>query len=169
MYLNLETERLRLRPVNIKDAEFILELVNTKGWLKFIGDRNVSDKKDAEDYIQKILDRPNFYYTVFELKTTHKAMGIVTFLKREDEKFPDIGFALLPQFEKNGFTLEASKAYLEKVMELNKYEHIIAITKPDNKKSINLIIKLGLQHTGDSIKGDEILSCYSIKTKMEGS
>ncbi len=164
MYLNLETERLLLRPINLKDAEFIIELVNSKGWLKFIGNRNVSDKKDAENYIQRILDNSNFYYNVFELKKTQKAIGIITFLKREDEKFPDIGFALLPEFEKNGYTLEASKCYLKKIENLNKYNNIIAITIPNNKKSINLIQKLGLKFTGDYKKGEEILSYYSLKT-----
>ncbi len=143
MYINLETDRLLLRPIRVQDAEFILELVNSKGWLQFIGDRNVLNEKDAENYIQNILDNSNFHYTVFELKEAHKAIGIVTFLKREDEKFPDIGFALLPEFEKNGFTLEASKQYLEKVQELNNYEDVIAITKPDNKKSITLLKKIG--------------------------
>ena len=116
------------------DAEFIVDLVNSKGWLKFIGDRNISDKNDGKKYIQNILDNTNFYYNVFELKKSGKAVGIVTFLKRDDEKFPDIGFALLPEHQRNGYAFEASKAYLEKLKSFNKYENIIAITKPDNQK-----------------------------------
>lgn len=165
MYTNIETERLLLRPINLKDAEFIIDLLNSKGWLKFIGDRNVADKKDAENYIQGILDNANFYYNVFELKKTRKAIGIITFLKREDEKFPDIGFALLPEFEKNGYTHEASKYYLENIENLNKYNNIIAITIPDNKKSINLLQKLGLKYIGDYKKGEDILSYYSLKNE----
>ena len=51
----LETERLRIRPLSAEDSKFILELVNTEGWLKFIGDRNVKDLPDAIDYIEKIM------------------------------------------------------------------------------------------------------------------
>lgn len=165
MYSNIETERLILRPIDLEDADFMIDLMNSKGWLKFIGDRNVSNKKDAEDYIQKILDNENFIYNVFELKETRKAIGIITFLKREDEEFPDIGFALLPEFEKNGYTLEASKSYLEKIEDLNRYPVVIAITIPDNRKSISLLRKLGFQYKGDSKKSGDILSYYSLQMR----
>jgi RimJ/RimL family protein N-acetyltransferase len=42
-----ETERLLLRPFNTDDAPFILELVNSPGWLQFIGDRNIHSIEDA--------------------------------------------------------------------------------------------------------------------------
>lgn len=167
MYTNLETERLILRPIQLEDAAFIVDLVNSAGWLQFIGDRNISNKKDAENYIQRILDNTNFYYSIFELKASKKAIGIVTFLKREDEKFPDIGFALLPEFEKNGYTYEASKSYLETIESLNIYETLIAITLPNNIKSINLLQKLGLQYVCDHKKEETIVSYYSLNTEVD--
>nr|WP_298999418.1 GNAT family N-acetyltransferase [uncultured Allomuricauda sp.] len=164
MYTTLATERLILRPINLKDAEFIVELVNSEGWLKFIGDRKISCTKDAENYIQNILNNNKYFYNVFELKESGNAIGIVTFLKRYDELFPDIGFALLPQFEKKGYTFEASKLYLDKLKELNTYENIIAITLPANKKSIKLLHKLELRYQGDFQKGEKLLSYYSLKS-----
>ncbi|WP_025743527.1 GNAT family N-acetyltransferase [Aquimarina pacifica] len=169
MYIHLETERLTIRPIHLKDAEFIIDLVNSKGWIEFIGDRNISDKNDAKKYIQKILDTHGFYYSVFELKKSRKRIGIVTFLKREDEKFPDIGFALLPEFEKNGYAFEASNSYLDKVKSLNEYDNIIAITIPENQKSISLLQKLGLKHIGDYQKGKETLSYYGLKNREPDS
>ncbi|RZS93942.1 GNAT family N-acetyltransferase [Aquimarina brevivitae] len=160
MNIKIETKRLILRPINSKDADFILALVNSKGWLQFIGDRNVLDKKDAENYIHKILDNEHFFYTVFEVKSSQKAIGILTLLKREEEQFPDFGFALLPQFEKKGYTYEASSSYLEILKKTDNYKHIIAITKPDNMKSIKLLKKLGFQYTADHKKGYEQLSYY---------
>ena len=165
MYKNIETERLKIRPININDAEFIIELVNSEGWLKFIGNRNISTKIDAEKYIQKILDNPNFYYSIFELKSSKKSIGIVTFLNREDQDFPDIGFALLPNYEKNGYTLEASKKYMDEVIKSNIYENIIAITIPDNQKSINLLKKLGLNYLSDYEKDNETLLLFSLITE----
>tara|TARA_R110002050_G_scaffold56495_5_gene126885 strand:- start:128 stop:637 length:510 start_codon:yes stop_codon:yes gene_type:complete len=165
VYINIETERLIIRPINLKDTEFIIDLVNSEGWLKFIGNRNISDINDAKKYIRKILDNNNFYYNVFELKESRKPIGIVTFMKREDEQYPDIGFALLPEFEKKGFTIEASKTYLEKIKNLNKYENIIAITISDNQKSINLLLKLGLKYTGKYEKDEDTLYYYSLKNE----
>ncbi len=162
MYKNLETDRLIIRPINLTDSKFIIELVNSDGWLKFIGNRNISNRNDAEKYIQKILDSPNFYYSVFQLKTTNKPVGIVTFLNRAEQKFPDIGFAMLPEYEKNGYTLEASRRYLDEIIKSNRYENIIAITIPDNQKSIKLLMKLGLKYESDYVKDNGTLSIFSL-------
>ncbi len=144
-----------------------MQLVNSEGWLRFIGNRNISNTIDAKKYIQKILDNTKIFYNVFELKELQKAIGIVTFLEREGERFPDIGFALLPEFEKNGYTIEASKAYLKEIDTLNEYENIIAITLPDNQKSIRVLRKLGLKYQGDYKKEDETLSYHSLKKLKE--
>ena len=61
MNLNLETDRLYIRPLMIKDVDFIIQLLNSKGWIQFIGDRNVKDIKAANDYIQRILLNVMFY------------------------------------------------------------------------------------------------------------
>jgi RimJ/RimL family protein N-acetyltransferase len=167
MYINLQTERLIIRPIELTDAEFIFRLVNSESWLRFIGDRNVMDEADGKMYIQKILDEKNTYYNVFELKEARKPIGIVTFLKRDSEKYPDIGFALLPEFEKNGYTIEACKNYLQQVLDSRRYDNIIAITLPDNQKSISLLTKLGLKYVGDFVKEHEILSYFSLKSLNE--
>ena len=48
----LETERLRLRYFTLDDTEFIIRLLNSPGWLQYIGDRNVRDKEQAENYLR---------------------------------------------------------------------------------------------------------------------
>ena len=47
----LQTERLILRKLDESDSAFIIELLNSPGWLKFIGDRNVRTTEEAENYI----------------------------------------------------------------------------------------------------------------------
>lgn len=167
MYKNIETDRLIIRPINLTDSKFIMELVNSEGWLQFIGNRNISNENDAEKYIQKIRNSPNFYYSVFQLKTTNEPIGIVTFLNRTEQKFPDIGFAILPKYEKNGYTLEASRKYLDEIIESKKYENSIAITIPDNQKSIKLLLKLGLEYESDYVGDNGTLSIYSLRTEKK--
>ncbi len=43
------TERTRVSPITLDDAPFFLRLVNTEGWLEFIGERNVNTIAEAED------------------------------------------------------------------------------------------------------------------------
>ena len=68
MYEQIETERLIIRPIKLNDKSFILDLLNTKSWLQFIGDRKIKDEKDAENYIQKIIDNRNFFTAFLKSK-----------------------------------------------------------------------------------------------------
>lgn len=160
MYVYLETERLNIRPLILQDAAFIIELLNSKGWLQFIGDRNVKDNESANVYIQKILSNNKFFYNVFEIKDTNTPIGIVTFLYRENYDCPDIGFAILPQFEKNGYAYEATSHYL-KELNRNNIAKIIAIAKSDNTNSLKLLGKLGMTLQKTYIENNEKIDMYS--------
>lgn len=162
MYKQIETERLLIRPIEITDSEFILNLLNSDGWLQFIGDSKIKNIEDAEKYIQRILDNQNYYYSVFELKETKQPIGIITYLFRDTQEFPDIGFARLPEYDKQGYTYEATNKYLEEIIKEQKVNKIIAITLPHNVKSINLIKRLGLKFENEFQNNAEILNLYSL-------
>ena len=139
----LTTTRLLIDPLSLSNNKFILELVNTDGWLKFIGNRNINSEKEAATYIQKIIDNPNAAYFVVKLKNKTK-IGIVTFIKRDYLENHDIGFAFLPKFGNNGYAYEATSAVLMNVTRIYNLSHILATTIPENINSIKLLKKLGL-------------------------
>ena len=56
----------------------------------------------------------------------------------------DIGFALLPEFESQGFGYEASQVIMQLAKEKFNLKRIVAITLPSNINSIKLLEKLGL-------------------------
>lgn len=161
MYRQIETERLLIRPIKITDTSFILDLLNSEGWLQFIGDRKIKSVVEAEKYIQNILDNEKFFYSVFELKETKLPVGIITFLYRDNQQFPDIGFAMLPKFDKKGYAFEATKQYLEEIANEKKVNKVIAITLPDNSQSIRLIERLGLKYEDEIQDNAKILHLYS--------
>jgi len=162
MYKLLDTERLHIRPLEIGDSNFMLELLNTAGWLQFIGDRNVHDTPEAENYIRKTLDNPLYFCSVFELKETRQPIGVISFLHRANHQFPDIGYAMLPAFEKNGYAFEACSRYLNEIKNEKIAPKVIAITLPSNKNSIRLIEKLGLKFETTFTENSEVLNIYSI-------
>ena len=84
---------------------------------------------------------------------------------RDNHQHPDIGFAILPKFEKKGYAFEASNAYLDLVKKEIIEDKIIAITLPENTASIKLIEKLGLIYEADFLDNDETLQLYSMKIK----
>lgn len=162
MYTQIETERLIIRPIKTTDKHFILNLLNTPGWLQFIGDREVKDDIGAEKYIQNILENKNFFYSVFELRDTKQQIGIITLLYRDNQEFPDIGFAMLTEFEKKGYAFEATAKYLEEILTQKRVAKVIAMTLPENSKSIKLIERLGLQYEGNVQDKTKVLRLYSL-------
>lgn len=164
MQHNLITERLFLNSVTSSDAAFILELVNTPGWLKFIGDRQVHTLEAAEAYVQKMMSTPAANSWVVRLKTEKTPIGVISFLQRDYLEHRDIGFAFLPGFGKQGYAFEAASAVLNSLMEEGSYPCIYATTLPDNVNSIQLLEKLGLQYERLIRVGEEDLRLYAITT-----
>ena len=62
------TDRLTLDKITMDDHDFILSIVNSKGWIENIGDRNIHSKDEAIEYINKILWTENFIYWVVRTK-----------------------------------------------------------------------------------------------------
>lgn len=140
------TRRLLIEPLSLSDNHFILELVNTDEWIKFIGNRNITSSADATAYIQKIIDNRSIVYWVVKLNDGHTKIGIVTFIKRDYLEHHDIGFAFLPKYFNQGYAYEATATVLNKVTNIYKLSTILATTVPDNIGSIKLLEKLGLNY-----------------------
>ena len=157
----ITTNRLTLEPLSQSENEFILELVNTEGWIKFIGNKNIHTEEEAGAYVQKINDNQNITYWAVKLNTTKQTIGLVTLIKREYLEYDDIGFAFLPIFFGNGYAFEATKAVLNYLIKQNAITYILAETLENNRPSINLIQKLGLQIEKVLEIDDEILHIYS--------
>lgn len=148
--ITFESARLRLRPMNLSDAEFILALTNDPGWLKFIGDRGIHSIEDAKTFI---LDGPRAMYQrlgigslLVELKETHTAIGSCGLLQRDYLELPDIGYAFLPEYRAKGYAFEAASAVLEYYNNSKEFSGICAIVSHDNKASIALLSKLGFSY-----------------------
>ena len=161
MVTKLATERLSLDALAEEDHVFIQELVNTKGWLQFIGDRNVHSKEDAIGYINRINATENVHYWVVRLAATHTSIGIITFLKRAYLKYFDIGFAFLSQYSGKGYAYEATKAVFSLVTLNPEHATVLATTKPANVSSIKLLTKLGLRFDKEIEVGGDKLYVYS--------
>jgi ribosomal-protein-alanine N-acetyltransferase len=144
-----ETERLFLTPTNKADAEFILALFSTPKWIEFIGDRNLKNVQDAEEYIaNKITPQIKKHgfgnYTVTR-KFDRAKIGSCGLYDREGLDGIDIGFAFLPEYEKKGYGFESSNKLKEVAFSEFNLMEIKGITSEKNIGSQKLLIKLGLQ------------------------
>lgn len=144
----LQTERLTLRELTPEDAPFILELLNEEGFLRYIGDKGVRELNDARSYIERgpmdSYSRNGFglYATCLKAGT---AIGICGLVKRDTLPDPDLGFAFLSRYGSQGYAVESARAVMDLGRQQLKLARIVAITSPENTRSIAVLEKVGLK------------------------
>jgi len=148
-YKSFETERLILRPTSEEDSEFLVALLNTPKWLKYIGDRNVRSVEDAKAYvtnrIKPQLERLGYgNYTVIR-KTDYAKIGACGLYDRDGIEGIDLGFAFLPKYEQQGYAFEAANRMLQAGLEEFGLSEIKAIATKDNHASHKLLTRLGFE------------------------
>jgi RimJ/RimL family protein N-acetyltransferase len=145
----LETERLVLRKLSTDDAAFVLELLNEPSFLQYIGDREVRNLEDAQQYILNRLvtsyERNGFGLYLVELKESRIPIGISGLVKRDTLPDADIGFAFLPAYWSKGYAVESAAAVMNYAREVLGLTRIVAITSLDNEASAKLLGKIGLR------------------------
>lgn len=146
----LRSERLQLRRMTLDDADFIVELLNSPKWIKYIGQRKVETLELAEQYLQERVlpsyESLGFGFYIIERLSDGVRLGNCGLTLRDGMEHADIGYALLPQYEGKGYALEAAGAVLEYGIKVHKLTHVAAIVTSDNARSIHLLKKLGMQY-----------------------
>lgn len=142
-----KTPRLALTPLSHADTGLILELLNTPGWLQFIGDRNVHTERDAQAYLDNgpltSYRKNGFGLWRVDLQAQEKPIGMCGLLKRTELEGPDLGFALLPEYSRQGYGNEAAAGTIQYAREVLRLSELLAIVQSDNEASIGLLKKNG--------------------------
>ena len=162
-----DTPRLSVRMPDPGDAPFMLDILNTPGWLRFIGDRRVRTLDDARAYITDVYLKAHadqgYGAYVVTLRDTGLPIGVCGLFKRPYLPTPDLGYALLPAYEGQGYAREAASGVINHVTREAAsavINHVTgkatsgvigyvaradlkAIVSETNARSINLLEKLG--------------------------
>ncbi len=143
----LETQRLRLRRLRDEDAPFILDLLNQPSFLEHIGDKGVRDLNGAREYIRQgpaaTHEAHGYGLDLVMHKASDDKMGICGLVRRDTLDHPDLGYAFLPSFWRNGYALEAARGVLTHARDRLGIGRILAIVSPENAASIRLLEKVG--------------------------
>ncbi len=123
-------------------------MYNTPDFIRFIGDKGLSDLTKAGEYIRDSIigsyDKNGFGLYLVELKDQSIPIGLCGILKRDEKNAPDIGFALLPEFYRMGYTLEAAESVLRYAREQLILPLIRGLVHPENTASRALLKKIGI-------------------------
>lgn len=145
----IETPRLRLRPFTLDDAAFVLQLLNEPAFIRSIGDKGVRDLEGARRYLRHgpLASYERFGFGLFcvTLADSREPIGMCGVLKRDALPDPDLGFAFLTRAWSKGYALEAVSAILADARARHRLPRLLAITSPDNARSIALLEKVGFR------------------------
>jgi len=158
-FTTFETNRLIIRPTQIADADFLLKLLNSPKWIELIGDREVHSIEEAENYITSKmlpqLEKLGFTNNTIIRKSDHVKIGICGLFKKDSTESLEIGFALLPEFENQGFAFEAIIEMISFAKNKLNVKFVTAFTDPKNLALQKLLEKLGLRFVKALILPDE--------------
>lgn len=145
----LSTPRLRLRPLSVDDAAFVLQLVNEPAFLEHIGDKGVRDLRGARRFLREGAwtrqELAGHGMLAVESLAGGTPLGVCGLLHRHALGLTDVGFAFLAEHRGQGYASEAAGALVRHAREALGIERVHGIAAPQNAASIRVLEKLGLR------------------------
>jgi RimJ/RimL family protein N-acetyltransferase len=144
----IETERLLFRKITQADKEELFKLHSNLAVQKYTGEPIVKYRAEIEKAIQtRISDYEKYGFgrwaTILKNGMQFVGWAGLAYLPEFDEI--DLGYPLLPEYWESGIATEASHTILIYGFRALKLEKIIAIAMKENKASIKVLEKAGME------------------------
>ncbi|SEK56932.1 Protein N-acetyltransferase, RimJ/RimL family [Aquimarina amphilecti] len=145
VHIITETNRLILRELQLSDARNFFLLNADSEVLKHTGDLSFKSIQDAEKFLKDYQEYKNhgFGRWAVLLKDTNEFIGWCG-LKRNEEKYIDIGFRFFKNKWNKGYATESAIATLTYGFNHLHLNEIIGRVASENKSSIKVLEKLGM-------------------------
>jgi len=117
---------------------------------------------EAEGYIRNTVragyEAHGFGLYAVQLRSTRVPIGLCGLLRRDFLAFPDLGFALLPEYVGQRYASEAARAVMQHAKSALGIGRLYAIVSPGNRRSVRLLERLGFRREGSCLipQGDEV-------------
>ncbi|KZE69240.1 alanine acetyltransferase [Fictibacillus phosphorivorans] len=148
----IETERLILREVTLKDAEDMLTYLSDPDVVKHMGlepYQTVEDVQSEIQWYQSIVKEGSGVRWGITLRNSGKVIGSCGFLNRAPKHFrAEVGFELSKQYWGKGIASEALEAVVKFGFKHMELERIEALIEPGNTSSQMLVEKTGFVREG---------------------
>jgi RimJ/RimL family protein N-acetyltransferase len=145
----IQTDRLIIRPLKFIDEHFIVELLNEKDFIENIGDKKVRNTDDARRYMENgplACQQQHGFSLMTVTLQNGEPIGLCGLLKRDELTYPDLGYAFLSRYYRQGYGFEAATGVLS---HFHRIRPILAMTSKGNNPSQQLLIKLGFNEYED--------------------
>jgi ribosomal-protein-alanine N-acetyltransferase len=150
----IETERLIIRELVLKDDQGMFELDSDKDVHQYLGNKPIKTIEQSREIInmirQQYLDNGIGRWAVVE-KSTNNFLGWTGFklikeLTNHHINYYDLGYRLIKKYWGKGIATEAAKACLDYGFTALNQTNIYGMTDVNNKASRNVLEKTGLKY-----------------------
>ncbi len=167
----IETERLRLRPVTLKDTADMFEYASDEETVAFVFPRQETIEDTRKSIVLYFMEAPLGKYGI-ELKDTRKMIGTIDIRMSKNHPKGEIGYASNKAYWGNGYVPEAARALIKIGFEEAGLVRIEAYHTEENRKSGRVMEKIGMKREGllrnhAEVKGKIMNSILYAITKEE--
>lgn len=153
MKLVAETERLRIRQMEMTDYDNLYALDSDTDVMKYISAGKTMTPEEVKNTLGRILARYDewkvFGVWAAELKTTGEFIGWFSLKPLPGTTEIEIGYRLLKKHWSKGYATEGARKLLDYGFHTLNLKKIVAITNHNNQASKKVLEKIGLRYSGE--------------------
>lgn len=143
-----ETERLRIREMSMEDIDNLYSLYSDKSVVEYMEDLP-ADKEEEKRYITEYIDTMYGFYGygmwLVELREGGEIIGRVGFQNTEKEDVLELGFMIIPEYQRQGYAYEACRGVLKYMQDRSEGYTFVASCHEKNIKALSFCHKLGIK------------------------
>lgn len=162
----LETDRLILRQLNDEDGDEVFAMRGDAEIMRFI--REPQSRSETAGWIRMVSSRwqdEKIGLGAIIEKSSGRFIGWCGLWRLIETGETEIGYALAKNFWGKGFATEAATEYLRYGFQQLNFDKIVAVARPENAASRNVMKRLGMNLDGTGIFYGRELVHYSIFKK----
>lgn len=164
----LVTERLTLRQLLLTDDQQIFSLRSNNEINKYLDRPLCSSVDDAGNFISKIIKSGALYWAI-TLTGKNILIGTICLFDFSDDHCEcEIGYELLPDFQKQGIMKETVQKVIDYAFHTIAVKKITASLHRDNQNSIKLLRAFSFSNSDESGYTDSEILCFHL-TNLEGT
>ncbi len=163
----MESQRLRLRRFKKDDLDNLILIEGDSDIMRFTPSRVALPVAKIKERLDKLIESEKAYapYGVWAVEDRVTGEFVAWFmLLQTDLGYPELGFAVVKKFWRQGYALEASRVLIDYGKDVGALG-VSARTDGDNLSSINVLSKLGFAFETAYKKEDQILG-KEIETRV---
>lgn len=147
MYIELSTERLLLRPLNVSDLQTVHEYASDVETTKYMVPLPNKSLEETHRFLARVSaewqkEEPSFYEFAILYDSIH--IGAVSVYLNEDKTEGELGWILNKKYWGKGFATEAALAIKSFAVKQLKVKKLVAYCDCQNLNSAHIMEKIGL-------------------------